>query len=78
MLKPTTVKIYGCKFINHPGATESTILKIIRNTLWNITDVKILYKKECVVIQMWECSEDNLSALQFLKEALWADYVSLH
>ena len=77
MLKPITVKICGCEVINHPAITESTIIETIRNTLYNITDVNILYKEKCVVIEMWECSEDNLSALQFLKEVLWADYIIL-
>jgi hypothetical protein len=78
MLKPITVKICGCAVINHPAITESKIIEIIRNTLFNITDVDILYKEECVVIQMLECSGDNLRALQFLKEWLWADYVILN
>ncbi len=78
MLKPIIVAIRGCAAINHPAITESKILETICNTLFNVTDVTILYKEACVVIEMWDCSEDNLRALQYLKEWLWADYIALY
>ena len=78
MLKPITVKIFKCEVMNHPAVTDSTIIKEIRNTLFNVTDVNILRKECSVVIKMWSCDEDNLRALEYLKEFLWADYISLY
>lgn len=78
MAKLITVKICGCAIINDPCVTESTIIEAIHYALCKIEDITILYKEECVIIQMWDCSENHLAALKFLKEMLYADYVILY